>query len=270
MSVRQLCKIIITSVLLSLLLSVYVFANGTTTNTKTGYIAVIEDPYNNMTIEEEKSIMEVMVLLTHYGNVAYIVTDDSHYDSAGYANACFDRLFGKGNVNGIVFLIDKEMVYILTDGAIERVISSRKAEIITDNVYTYAMQNDYYNCGYNAFLQMNQLLEGKNIPKPMEHICNALLALVIGFFFCYILIRQKKIKTLNSDSNILEGSKKLFRVKDHIATPNGKVKKEVNTNVSSGYYSSGVHHSSHHSVHHSSSHHSSHHSSHRSGGGHRR
>ena len=48
------------------------------------------------------------------------------------------------------------------------------ADSITDNVYTYASNRDYFSCAAKGFERELNLLKGQKIRQPMKYISNAL------------------------------------------------------------------------------------------------
>ena len=81
---------------------------------------------------------------------------------------------------GTVFLIDmsQRYIYIFSDGNNYKMITRAKSETITDNVYKYAVKEQYYQCAEKAYNQMYTVLEGGKIAEPMKYISNTLLSLM--------------------------------------------------------------------------------------------
>ena len=77
--------------------------------------------------------------------------------------------------------------------------TDNKADIITDNIYKYASRKEYYECAYNAFDQIETILDGGKIAEPMRHISNAVVSIVLAFFVnFFIVLGASKIKKANA------------------------------------------------------------------------
>lgn len=174
-------------------------------NEDTGYCAKIEDVAELLNPEQESCLLEAMQGITAYGNVAFHSTDSNYTSAAAYAQQYYYNQF-KDN-SGTLFLIDmrNRMIYIFSDGAIYRIITKGKANTITDNIYQYASDGDYYTCAVAAFSQELALLEGGRISQPMKYVSNALLAFVLAFIICYFIVRQCATTKKPSDAEVLTG-----------------------------------------------------------------
>ena len=62
------------------------------------------------------------------------------------------------------------------------------AILITDNIYRYASNEEYYDCASVAFSQMSTLLSGGKILEPMRHISNGFVAIVVSFFTTFLIV----------------------------------------------------------------------------------
>ena len=163
------------------------------------YKLIIEDEAGLITNEEDiKKIRDKMAALTEWGNVAFKtvpVGGNAYGSTASLASAYYHEKFG--TESGSVFIIDmdKRNIYIFSDGYNYTIITDGKAEIITDNIYRYATNEDYYTCAYTAFDQINTLLSGGKILEPMRHISNIVVAIVLAFFINFIIVaKSTKIK----------------------------------------------------------------------------
>ena len=160
------------------------------------YELIIEDDANLLSSNEKQMLEEKMRPLLEYGNIAFKSIDNNPYSFAErYASNYYHSKFQ--TESGTLFLIDMQTrnIYIFSDGANYRVITKDKAYIITDNIYTYASNERYYQCAYNAFDQIETLLKGGKILEPMRYITNALVSITIGSFIAfYIAIKMTSIK----------------------------------------------------------------------------
>lgn len=163
--------------------------------TKNDYKIVIEDDANLLTNEEVENLKEKMKSLTKYGNIAFKSILTNSTSAPNYAREYYHNKFGIQS--GTLFLIDMDnrKIYIFSDGTNYNIITNGKAEIITDNIYTYASNKDYYNCAYNAYDQIETLLEGGKILEPMRYISNVVVSIVVAFFTSFLIVLQNtKIK----------------------------------------------------------------------------
>lgn len=145
-----------------------------------------------LTNEEEQKLMERMKPLTEYGNIAFISSNNGVYHSTSVlADSVYHQMFG--TQSGTIFLIDmyNREIYVFSDGSNYNIITKSKAYLITDNVYRYATNEEYYKCADEAFKQINTLLDGKKILEPMRYITNVLIAITVAFFSTFIFMYNK-------------------------------------------------------------------------------
>ena len=233
-------------------------------NPKTEYFVVIEDDASLLSSSQIAALANDMKPLTEHGNIVFKSTNVNNKSTREYAHDCYYDRFG--SQTGSLFLIDMDHreIWIHSDGDNYTLISTSKANSITDNVFRYASQADYYGCASSAFKQMERVLNGQKIPESMKYICNALISLTIGFFVSFFFVwKNSRIKSASSHE-IIKNCKVNFKIGTITATKTGehKVYSPVQSSSSSGFSSGG--HGSGGGGH--SSGHSSH-SSHSSGGG---
>ena len=170
---------------------------------KNGYKIIIEDDADLLTDDEETSLREYMEPITEFGSVMFKTIDSNGYNNtATYAETYYHRKLGN-QTNGVLFLIDIDMrkIWIFADGEIYNTITVSKSNTITDNIYKLATNKEYYECAKKAFIQINDLLNGRKIAESMKYICNALLSVMISLFLSYGLysLITKNKKASNSD-----------------------------------------------------------------------
>ena len=175
------------------------------TNNETGYRVVIEDDAQLLTDDEKSQLAETMKDITPYGDVAFKSIDYNPYNTETYIERYYNSIFGTGS--GTVFLIDMDNrnIWIYSDGSIYSTITTAYANVITDNVYTYASDRDYFTCANKAFIQETALLQGRRISQPMKYISNALLAIAIAILINYFIVRQTSRVRKASDNEIVNG-----------------------------------------------------------------
>ena len=100
-----------------------------------------------------------MATITKYGNVAFVTTD---YNSVGdimrYSEKLYKKLFGTESGTMLIIDMDEREISIYSDGDVYKVITDGYGYDITDNIYRYASNGDYYTCASKAFEQMTMLL----------------------------------------------------------------------------------------------------------------
>lgn len=180
------------------------------TNPDTGYRVVVEDSADLLTEEERDSIAETMKEITAYGNVAFLTVNENYSSAESLARSYYMDQFGTDS--GTLFLIDMDnrKIWIHSDGAVYRTVTTAYANTVTDNVYRYASREDYYQCSEEAFEQINALLKGQKIARPMKYISNVFLALILALLLNFALVsRLTKLRKPAKDS-ILSGAQKRF------------------------------------------------------------
>lgn len=228
------------------------------TNEDTNYQLSIEDDASLLSETDLDYLISKMMPLTNYGNIAFKSILSNHTSTQNYASEYYHEKYG--TTNGSLFLIDMDhrMIYIFSDGNNYEVITRSKAEIITDNVYTYASRKEYYTCASKAFEQMNSLLGGNKIAEPMRYISNGLVSIVLGFLVNFIIVlANSKIRSAKADE-VLKNCKIKFKVNNFKTQMIGERRVYSPQSSDSGFSSGG--HSSGGGGHSS-------HSSHSSGGG---
>ena len=210
-------------------------------NENTSYAAVIEDDAG--LIYDMDTVMESMLPITEYGNVMLKTIDENDTTAASFARAYLHSRFG--TQSSVLFLIDMDnrMIYIFSDGAIYKTITTSKAEVITDNIYKYAKRGDYDSCAAEAFEQIYTLLEGHRIAEPMHIIGIALISVLLGLIICFMIIwRSTKKKPVGTDE-LIKGTDTSVRITEPVASfvSTSKVYSPVSTGggSSSGGGSSG-------------------------------
>ena len=175
------------------------------TNSETGYSVIIEDDASLLSNDEKIQLAETMKDITPYGDVAFKSIDYNPYSTETYIERYYNSIFGTGS--GTVFLIDMDNrnIWIYSDGSIYSTITTAYANVITDNVYTYASDKDYFTCANKAFIQEAALLQGRRISQPMKYISNALLAIAIAILINYFIVRQTSRVRKASDNEIVNG-----------------------------------------------------------------
>ena len=149
-------------------------------NSSTGYRVVILDEIDLLTASEERQLLDDMMPLTEYGSVAFWSTREDASDELEQARLKRRELFELSS--GSIFVINMNLrkVTIQSYGAMYDVITSSRANSITNNVRNYLTRGEYYAASRMAFSQMNSLMHGNRIAQPMKILSNACIALMVG------------------------------------------------------------------------------------------
>ena len=187
-------------------------------NETTNYTVVIEDDANILSESEEEKLLDEMKPLTKFGNIIFKSIDkNTFYDAGKYASDYYHSNFN--TESGTLFLIDMDTrtVYIFSDGNNYKTITRSKALSITDNVYTLASDEEYYECASKTYSQINTLLNNGKITEPMRYISYGFISIILSFFISFlVIIKKSKIKTNKIDYNT-------YNTKFEIGTITGEV-----------------------------------------------
>ncbi len=202
------------------------------TNPDTGYVLYVQDDADLVDRSDTRAIVEKMYEVTAYGGAAFVTTDSNPNSAEYYADACFDRYFGKGS--GIIFLIDMDNseLWLSTDGALRKTITDGLCDSVTDNVYTYASRKDFSGCALETFTEISALLNGIRIAQPMKYVSNALIALSLALLANFAIVNAMSRLKSASDAEILKSASSNVQ----ISQPDVRFMKETKTYspVSSG------------------------------------
>ena len=186
-------------------------------NPDTGYHIIIIDGADLLSSDEIKQLATEMADITKYGNVAFVTTDYNSYgDIMKYSEKLYRKLFDTESGTMLIIDMDEREISIFSDGAIHKVITDGYGYDITDNIYRYATNGDYYTAASKAFAQMNTLLSGQKIARPMRVICSVFMALIISFLVNFFIVNGASKIQNTSGAEMLEGAAKSLRY----TTPN--------------------------------------------------
>lgn len=179
-------------------------------NEETGYPVWIEDDAELLTNAERAALAAQMQGITAYGGAAFKTIAVNNLSAGSYAQMYYASLFS--DESGILFLIDMDnrKIWIYCDGDIYRTVTENYADTITDNVYTYASDGNYYQCASAAFEQAAELLEGRRIAQPMKYICNVLLAVIGALLINFGLVNLFSKAGKTSDRELLSQTLSYF------------------------------------------------------------
>jgi uncharacterized protein len=168
-----------------------------------------------LTDSEEQELADLLLDVTDYCNAAVVTLSyNPSYNTQRYAETYSeDRFYGQ---SAVVFVVDMDNRYLYLDssGAARRRITSAYADTITDNVYRYATDGDYYTCTYKTFDQVCTLMRGQRIAQPMKYISNALLAIALAMLINFIVVKIKSGKRKASNRELISGIYSSYQLHD--------------------------------------------------------
>lgn len=184
------------------------------TNPDTGYSVYFDDEQDLLSDSEEDSLLEDMIPLTAYGNVGFISCENLSESTQQYSARRYSNLFGTDS--GAVLVIDmgNRVLFIKNNGAISKIVTNAYSNTITDNIYRYASNGDFYTTASTAYKQIYTLMEGGKIAQPMRIICAALLALILGLLINYLLLRAVTKPRQAAMGEIIDAADVDFRLRN--------------------------------------------------------
>jgi len=150
-------------------------------------VSIIDDA-DLLSSSEESELEEYLESLDDSINYVAVTTSSSE---TGYnTDSRLEHYYGLNYStyeDGIAFIIDMvdRKVYMSGYGDIQDKLTSADATDITDNVYSYASDQDYYECMVNAFIQADTLVNKGFIARPMRIIVTGMLSVILGFLGCF-------------------------------------------------------------------------------------
>ena len=179
-------------------------------NTQYGYTAMVYDLAGLMSQTEVKALLDEIYEYTEFGDMVVLTTNENSYGNSesatdSYCEAFYQKFSKKDNC--VIFCIDMKTRYILVYSAgsvVEDNLTRSKCDTITDNVYKYASDKNYYQCASSAYDQIGRVLNGMHIAQPMKVVSNLFIAFVVGFVIMYLIAVGKSKVSKTSDSELLK------------------------------------------------------------------
>lgn len=170
------------------------------------YDLLIDDKANLLTEAEEIKLQDEMTKLLEYGNILFVSNNTEIGSTSFKAERYYTKNFG--TESGTIFYIDmkERVIYIYSNGSNSKVITNMKANVITDNVYKYASDEDYYGCASKAYDQMYLVLSGGKIAEPLRYICSIIIALITSFMVCFIYACSVSAKKNVTEKELLKST----------------------------------------------------------------
>ena len=168
------------------------------------YRVIIEDEADLFTDAQEADLKKQLEGILPYGSAAIVTNEAYNYDAAELAEERFREYFRDDSATLLLIDMYNRRIQIFSDGAIYRTVTRAKANEITDNIYTYATDGDYYMAAKKTFEQIETVLSGGRITTPMKYATNAAFAVGIVLLINFIIITaQRKKKNVTTLTNAL-------------------------------------------------------------------
>ncbi|MBR3328236.1 MAG: TPM domain-containing protein [Atopobiaceae bacterium] len=156
---------------------------------------VIDDAANLLTKSQETKLRNDYTELTEYVDTAFVSVASNSSSTDKFARSYVNREFGSRAAVIFVIDMDNREIYVYANQAGLSLISRADARAITDNIYKLASKGDYYACADAAFSQILVKCQGGRIARPVKHITNALIAIVLGVLgtFFYTMYTRSRL-----------------------------------------------------------------------------
>lgn len=180
-----------------------------TANAQSSNVSVIDDA-DLLTDSEESDIADYLDRLDESINYI-VVTSNQIGSSADSILEDYYRSQYSSTSDGVAFIVDMfhREIYMQGYGDLRSKLTSGDCTDITDNVYTYASNGNYYLCIMKAMSQADTVINEGFIVRPMRIIVSALISIIIGFlivFYWAMYSRKKRSPVEKSRQALLFGA----------------------------------------------------------------
>ena len=195
-------------------------------STNSQYQLVIEDDANLLSQEETQKLRERMTPLTEFGHIIFKSINENNANSTrSYAENYYFNRFQHDSGSMLLIDMDEKMVYIVSEGSNKNSIDNGKSESITDNIYKYLSQKNYFTGADIAFSQMNTVLSGQKIAEPMKYISNIIIAFLVSSFITFFFIMRKSDLKKASNKDLVKDCVIAFSAANILGSVIGTTKK---------------------------------------------
>ena len=191
--------------------------NTVYTNPDTHFTVYMDDASDLLTEEEEQKLAEQMKAITAYGNAGFVSCDNTSETTEDYSASRYYSLFGTESGALLVIDMGNRMLYLKNNGKISEIVTNAYSNTITDNIYRYAYNGDFYTCASTAFDQVGTLMEGGKIAQPMRFISAALLSLILGLLLNYLFLMLVTTPNKADAGEIIDAANVDFRLRNPAA-----------------------------------------------------
>ena len=142
----------------------------------------IADDAKLLTEDERDDLQKYLESLD--GNLNYVAVTTEENDFGRSTDEILESYYNNkydDTQAGIAFIIDMYHREIILSGYGDTRFLLKKSDEqdVTDNVYRYAMNGEYYDCMLNAFEQADVIVNDGFVLRPMRIIVTALISLII-------------------------------------------------------------------------------------------
>lgn len=167
----------------------------------TMFLPVTANAADNVTIKDGAELLskseeaDLEKQLSSYNtDKNYLIVTENDYES-GYSSMHSEMDFQYNNIysaneDGIAFIINMKdrQLYMGGFGKCSHELRSGDAVDITDNVYRYAKDGDYYSCLSRAFSEADTILNNGAIFRPLRYIVSILFGFLFGFLIMFFVV----------------------------------------------------------------------------------
>ncbi len=171
------------------------------------YEAYIADFSDLLTDEEENELYYLMREGAEYGNMVFVTIDDAQgYKTKDYIEKMYQTDEVLKGTNAVIYMIDMDnrLLWISGYGDNRKTITPDYGNLITDNIYKYAKDGDYYTCAIKGFEQINQRLAGSRVAGALRSVGNLCMAVIIAEILCFTFAYVTSVAKKAGDDQILE------------------------------------------------------------------
>ncbi|MCR4787660.1 MAG: TPM domain-containing protein [Lachnospiraceae bacterium] len=182
---------------------------------ETGYFYFVDDEADILVKSEEEALEDVLrPIADKYGNAGVVTIGENYYgDTEDFADAYIDMMFGDDS--SVVFVIDMDTrtLTLWSDGEAQRKLQGA-GTTITDNVYRYASDGDYYKAAAKAMEQAYTKLDGGRIASPMKVLSNISISVILSLILTYIIAICVSSSFKASAEELLSGIENRYSFED--------------------------------------------------------
>lgn len=184
------------------------------------YKVFYSDDNSLISAKDKKEIIEYAKGMTENCNIGIFVFEG---ETTGFAKEddtvrLTEKLYRQvaNDDNGSVLVIDMDSRYIevVNFGDNAYTVNSYDCATITDNIYTYARNEQYAQCAMNGLEQLDTILKGHRIPNSMKVISNIAFALFIALMINFIVLIISSKERRVSNKALMEKVEKKVDIKE--------------------------------------------------------
>ena len=168
------------------------------TNPETNYQVRIIDEIDLLTKEEEEKLLEEMIPITDYGNIAFWSNSIKEYNTLDQARRKRLELFGYSNASVCMINMANRRIEIQSYGDLYDYFSDSTARSVTDNASGNLKNKEYYEGVSRVFREEYAVLEGHDIPEPMKITGYIIISVILGLTVILTIAFSSRFNPLRS------------------------------------------------------------------------